>query len=62
MFDLCPNAYFFLNAVAVFVVMVAADAADQGCESQRRMIDHVLCISRRTCYLLASVLLPAGSF
>jgi hypothetical protein len=45
MFDWCPDAYFFQKTVTVLVVMVSADAADQICEEQQRMIDHVLCIS-----------------
>jgi hypothetical protein len=53
---------FFLKTVAVFVVMVAVDAADRSCEEQRRMIDQVLGISRRTSSLLTPVLSPAGSF
>jgi hypothetical protein len=56
------HLYFFLRTVAVFVVMVAADTADRSCEEQRRMINKVLCISRRTSFLLPLVLSPAGSF
>jgi hypothetical protein len=53
---------FFLKTVAVFVVMVAADAADLTCEEQRRMIDQVFCISRITSSLLTPVFSPADSF
>jgi hypothetical protein len=60
-FDCCPDAYLFLKTVAVFVVMVAADAYDRSCEERRLMLDRVLCISR-TSSLLIPVLSPAGSF
>jgi hypothetical protein len=43
--------YFF------FVIVVA----DQNCKEQRRLIDLMLCISRRMSALLTSVLLPSGS-
>jgi hypothetical protein len=49
------HAYFFLKTVAVFVVMVAADAADWSFEEQRRMIDQMLCILKRTSSLLTRV-------
>jgi hypothetical protein len=42
--------------------MVAADSVDRSCEEQQRMIDRVLCISRRTSSLLIPVLSLAGSF
>jgi hypothetical protein len=42
--------------------MVADDAADRSCGEQQRMIDLVLCISRRTFSLLIPVLSPVGSF
>jgi hypothetical protein len=58
---LCPHAYFSLKTVAVFVVMVAADA-DRSCEEQQQMIDPVLCISTRTSSLLTPVLSPASFF
>jgi hypothetical protein len=51
--------YYFLKTIAVFVVMVAADLS-YG--EQQRIIDQVLCISRRTSSLLNPVLSPTGSF
>jgi hypothetical protein len=53
---------FSQKAVAVFFVMVAADAANQGCEEQQRTIDRMLCISRGMFSLLIPVLSLAGSF
>jgi hypothetical protein len=35
--------------------MVSADAADRSCNEQRRMMDQVLCISRKTSSLLTRV-------
>jgi hypothetical protein len=52
---------FFLKTVAVFVVMIVADAADRNCEEHQRMIDRVLYISRRTPFLLTPVLSPQVS-
>jgi hypothetical protein len=60
--DWCYDAYSFLKTIAVFDVMVAADTADQSCEEQQRMIDRMLCISRRTSSLLTPVLPSAGFF
>jgi hypothetical protein len=64
MCDWCPGAYFILlkTVAVVFVVLVAADVADRSCEEQQRMIDRVLCISRKTTTPLCPVLSPAGSF
>jgi hypothetical protein len=62
MFDWCHDANFFQRTVAIFVLMVAADTADRSCEVQQRMIDQVLCISRRMLSLLISLMSPAGSF
>jgi hypothetical protein len=53
---------FFLMTVAIFVMTVAVNAADQRGEEQLRVIDQILCISRRMFSLLTPVLLPAGSF
>jgi hypothetical protein len=53
---------YFFPKDCLFFVITAADAADRSCEEQRRMIDHVLCISRRMSSLLSPVLSPAGSF
>jgi hypothetical protein len=38
MFQWCPDAYFCLKTVAVFVVMVAADAADRSCERKSKKL------------------------
>jgi hypothetical protein len=54
----CPDAYIFLKTVAVFVVVVATDAADPSCEEKQRMIDRVLCVSRRIFSLITPVLSP----
>jgi hypothetical protein len=51
-----------LKVFAVFVMMVAADAADRGCGEQPRMINQVLCVSKRMIFLLIPVLSPVGSF
>jgi hypothetical protein len=56
------RGFFPLKTVSVFVVIVAADAADRSRKEQRRMIDQALCISRRTSSLLTPVLSPSGSF
>jgi hypothetical protein len=53
---------FFLKTLDVFVVTVVALAADRKCEQQRRVIDQMSCISRRTFSLLIPVLSPACSF
>jgi hypothetical protein len=45
---------FILKTVAVFVVMVAANAASQSCEEQWSMIDQ-MCISRSSSSLLTRV-------
>jgi hypothetical protein len=37
MFDWCSDVYGLLKTVVVFVVMVAAVAADRSCEEQQRM-------------------------
>jgi hypothetical protein len=52
---------FFLQAVVVSVVTVAADAADRSCEEQRQSIDQVLYTSRRTSSLLTPVFSSAGN-
>jgi hypothetical protein len=56
-FGSCPNLYFLLKTVAVFVLMVA----ERSCEKQKRIIGRVLRISRNTSFLLAPVL-PIGYF
>lgn len=50
------------KTVAVFVVLVADDAAGRIREEQRRIIYQMLHYSRRTSSLLTPVLSPVGSF
>jgi hypothetical protein len=62
LFDWIYDAYCFLKTLAVIIVVFTADAGDCSCEGLQRIIDQVLCLSRRTSSLLPLVLSPTGSF
>jgi hypothetical protein len=56
------HVLYFQQTLTVSDVMVAVDAAHRGCEEQRRMINRVLCISRRIFSLLTPVLQLTSTF